>query len=103
MYFKMLFDEENLKDVVYQLNGGAEMFYREASIKDDEKTVHYANQPIKNKNIDNDKKESVFAYDIIKDKRYTKRQFSLHIPITITIMWDIIKIHFNTEAYQWRR
>lgn len=83
LYFKMLFDERNLSNVVYKLNGEAEMFYREASINDKEKITHYANQPIKNKNPDNDKKESVFEYDIVKDKRFTKRQFSLHLPITI--------------------
>ncbi len=83
LYFKMLFDEKNLSNVVYKLNGEAEMFYREASIKDKEKITHPANQPIKNKNPDNEKKESVFEYDIVKDKRFTKRQFSLHLPITI--------------------
>lgn len=83
LYFKMLFDERNLSNVVYKLNGEAEMFYREATIGDKEKTTHYANQPIKNKNPDNEKKESTFEYDIIKDKRFTKRQFSLHLPITI--------------------
>ncbi len=83
LYFKMLFDERNLSNVVYKLNGEAEMFYREASIGDKEKITHYANQPIKNKNPDNKKKESTFEYDIVKDKRFTKRQFSLHVPITI--------------------
>lgn len=83
LYFKMLFDERNLSNVVYKLNGEAEMFYREASINNAEKITHYANQPIKNKNPDNEKKESVFEYDIVKDKRFTKRQFSLHLPITI--------------------
>lgn len=83
LYFKMLFDERNLSNVVYKLNGEAEMFYREASIGDKEKITHYANQPIKNKNPDNEKKESTFEYDIVKDKRFTKRQFSLHVPITI--------------------
>lgn len=83
LYFKMLFDERNLSNVVYKLNGEAEMFYREASINDKEKITHQANKPIKNKNPDNEKKESVFEYDIIKDKRFTKRQFSLHVPITI--------------------
>lgn len=83
LYFKMLFDKRNLSNVVYKLNGEAEMFYREASINDEEKITHYANQPIKNKSPDNEKKESVFEYDIVKDKRFTKRQFSLHVPITI--------------------
>lgn len=83
LYFKMLFDERNLSNVVYKLNGEAEMFYREASINDKEKITHQANQPIENKKPDNEKKESVFEYDIVKDKRFTKRQFSLHVPITI--------------------
>lgn len=83
LYFKMLFDERNLSNVVYKLNGEAEMFYREASINDKEKITHHANRPIKNKNPDNEKKESVFEYDIVKDKRFTKRQFSLHVSVTI--------------------
>ncbi|MBR3932774.1 MAG: type V CRISPR-associated protein Cas12a/Cpf1 [Clostridia bacterium] len=88
LYFKMLFDEKNLADVVYQLNGGAEMFYRDASIKDTEKIVHPANVPIKNKNLDKTKNVSIFTYDLIKDRRYTKRQFSLHIPITLNFKAD---------------
>ncbi|WP_409967401.1 type V CRISPR-associated protein Cas12a/Cpf1 [Bengtsoniella intestinalis] len=94
LYFKMLFDECNLKDVVYQLNGGAEMFYRKASISRQEAIVHPANQPIQNKNPNNEKPESLFTYDIIKDKRFTKRQFSLHIPITLNFKASGI---FNTN------
>ena len=83
MYFKMLFDENNLANGVFKLNGDAEMFYRKASINAKEAVVHPANQPIKNRNPDNGKKESVFDYDLVKDRRFTKRQFSLHVPITI--------------------
>lgn len=83
MYFKMLFDERNLKNVVYQLNGCAEMFYRPASIKEKDIIAHYANKPIKNKNPHSEKPESIFDYDLIKDKRFTKPQFSLHLPITL--------------------
>lgn len=83
LYFKMLFDERNLENVVYKLSGGAEMFYREASIEKKDMVVHKKNQPIENKNPDNVKKESVFDYDIIKDKRYTKYQFQLHLPIVL--------------------
>lgn len=79
----MLFDERNLANVVYRLNGGAEMFYREASIKEDEMVIHYANQKLENKNVNNPNKYSTFEYDLIKDKRFTKRQFSLHLPITL--------------------
>ncbi len=83
LYFKMLFDERNLKDVVYKLNGEAEMFYRFPSLKKEETTIHHKNQPIKNKNPNNPKKESLFEYDLIKDKRFTEPQFSLHIPIKL--------------------
>lgn len=83
LYFKMLFDERNLENVVYKLSGGAEMFYRKASIKKEDMVVHQKNQPIENKNPDNVKKESIFDYDITKDKRYTKYQFQLHLPITL--------------------
>lgn len=83
LYFRMLFDERNLRNVVYQLNGGAEMFYRKASISEQEKIVHPAHQAIANKNPANEKKKSIFEYDLIKDRRFTKRQFSLHLPITL--------------------
>ena len=83
LYFKMLFDGRNLADVVFQLNGGAEMFYREAGIRDEERVIHPANQAINNKNPDNPRKQSTFTYDLIKDRRFTKRQFALHLPITL--------------------
>lgn len=83
LYFRMLFDERNLENVVYKLSGGAEMFYRKASIGNEDMVVHQKNQPLENKNPDNVKKESVFDYDITKDKRYTKYQFQLHLPITL--------------------
>ena len=93
MYFKMLFDERNLENVVYRLNGGAEMFYRPASIKSVEIT-HPKNQPIKNKNELSENKTSVFKYDLIKDKRYTKPQFSLHFPITMNFQSpDVFRIN----------
>jgi hypothetical protein len=82
LYWKMLFDEENLKDVVYKLNGEAEVFFRKSSITVQSPT-HPANSPIKNKNKDNKKKESKFEYDLIKDRRYTVDKFLLHVPITM--------------------
>lgn len=82
LYWKMLFDERNLADVVYQLNGGAEIFYRERSIGN-AKPTHPAGVPIANKNILNPKKESVFGYDLIKNKRYAVDKFQFHVPITL--------------------
>lgn len=99
LYFKMLFDDKILSNVVYKLNGEAEMFYRKASINEKEKITHPAKLPIANKNPDNEKKESVFEYDIIKDKRFTKRQFSLHLPITINYKApDSKKSDFNYDV-----
>lgn len=95
-YFEMLFDERNLANIVYQLNGGAEMFYRKASINDNEKIVHPANEPIPQKKLSNQGKFSRYHYDIIKDQRFTKRQFSLHIPITLNYKADDKK-YLNTD------
>ena len=81
LYWKALFDEDNLKNVVYKLNGGAEIFYRKKSIE--YKITHPKNQLIKNKNELNDKKESIFDYDLIKNKRFTMDKFLFHVPITL--------------------
>ena len=82
LYWKALFDERNLADVVYKLNGQAEMFYRKKSLENTHPT-HPANHPILNKNKDNKKKESLFDYDLIKDRRYTVDKFMFHVPITM--------------------
>lgn len=82
LYWKALFDERNLADVVYKLNGQAEIFYRKKSIENTHPT-HPANHPILNKNKDNKKKESLFEYDLIKDRRYTVDKFMFHVPITM--------------------
>lgn len=82
LYWKALFDDRNLKDVVYKLNGQGEMFFRKKSINCNHPT-HPANQPIQNKNKDNKKKESVFEYDLIKDRRYTIDKFIFHVPVTM--------------------
>ncbi|MBO5828241.1 MAG: type V CRISPR-associated protein Cas12a/Cpf1 [Paludibacteraceae bacterium] len=82
LYWKMLFDEKNLADVVYKLNGQAEVFFRKSSIICD-KPTHPANQPIDNKNALNNKQQSVFEYDLVKDKRYTVDKFQFHVPITM--------------------
>ena len=82
LYWKAVFSEVNLKNIVYKLNGEAEIFYRKSSINS-LKPTHEANLPIKNKNDNNDKKESVFTYDLIKDRRYTINKYQFHVPITM--------------------
>lgn len=83
LYWKMLFDERNLTDVVYKLNGQAEVFYRKKSLDLSNTTVHCAHQPIANKNKQNQKGSSTFDYDIVKNRRYTVDKFQFHVPITI--------------------
>ena len=45
------------------------------------KHVDEKNKPIENKKPNNSKKESVFKFDIVKDRRFTKDQFSFHAPV----------------------
>ena len=74
-YWKLLFDEENLKDIVLKLNGQAEIFFRKASVKyTPEKLMsgHHA-----------EKLKDKFSYPIIKDKRFTEDKFFFHCPITL--------------------
>lgn len=82
LYWKMLFDDFNLSDVVYKLNGQAEVFFRKKSINY-QRPTHPANKPIDNKNVNNPKKQSTFDYDLIKDRRYTLDKFMFHVPITL--------------------
>ena len=83
LYWKMLFDERNLRDVVYKLNGQAEVFFRKSSISHENRIIHPANKEIENKNTLTEKKTSLFTYDIVKDKRFTVNKFQFHVPITI--------------------
>lgn len=83
LYWKMLFDPENLKDVVYKLNGQAEVFYRKASIKPEDVIEHRAGQFISNRHPVNGKTKSVFSYDLIKDKRFTCDKYQFHVSITL--------------------
>lgn len=89
LYWKALFSEENLKNVIYKLNGQAEMFYRKASLKLEDTAIHEKNKPVDNKNPLNKTKTSTFEYDLIKNKRYTVDKFQFHVPITI---------NFNNEG-----
>ena len=100
LYWKMLFDADNLKDVVYKLNGQAEVFFRKSSIKPENIVLHKANEAVNNKNEQNTKKQSRFEYDIIKDKRYTVDKFQFHVPITMNFKARGLN-NINTEVNQW--
>ena len=81
LYFKALFDQRSIQEGAFKLCGGAEFFYRPASLNRSETTVHKAGVPLKNKNPLNSKKESVFPFEIVKDRRFTTPHFELHFPI----------------------
>ena len=85
MYFRAVFDENNLKDTVYKLNGGAEIFYRKASIPLKDAVILHKNSLLENKNpnIVKSKPTTILPYDIIKDRRFTVDKFQFHVPITL--------------------
>ena len=97
IYWKMLFSEENLKDVVYKLNGQAEVFYRKRSIDEKDIIRHKANKPIKNKYPKAKEETSLFPYDLVKDKRFTVDKFQFHVPITMNFQAEG-ENHFNREV-----
>ena len=96
LYWKGVFEKENLQDTVIKLDGKAEMFFRKHSIRKNERIVHTKNKKIINKQ---NKKESIFEYDLIKDKRYTKDKFFLHIPITLNFKEEN-RININNKVNQ---
>lgn len=83
LFWKAVFDEKNLADVVYKLNGKAEVFFRRKSISEKDEIVHHANEKLKKKNPELSGQKSLFNYDIIKDRRYTVDKFQFHVPITM--------------------
>lgn len=85
LYWKTIFSAENLKNTVVKLNGEAEIFYRRHTIKKADRTIHRAGEVIANKNALNPKDSSTFAYDLIKDRRYTVDKFQFHVPITLNM------------------
>ena len=102
MYWRALFDEENLENVIYKLNGDAEIFFRRKSISENEKIVHPAHVEIENKNDETrkEKKTSIFNYDIIKDKRFTVDKFQFHVPITLNFQAIDRKSDINLRIRQ---
>ncbi len=75
LYWKALFDETNLANVIYKLNGEAEIFYREKSLKYSEEILTKGHHV---KDLG-----SKFKYPIIKDKRFAFDKFQFHVPITL--------------------
>lgn len=103
MYWRMLFYSENLRNIelnanakIFKLNGEAEIFLRRKSLE--KHTTHKKDIPIVNKNPNNSKKQSSFAYDLIKDKRYADDKLFFHCPITINFRASSLAAQFNKKV-----
>lgn len=113
LYLENIFNEQNLKDVVIKLNGGAEIFYRRKT--KGTPAVHAKDSKLVNRTasdgstIPEDLYQEIYLYangqktslsadaqtfytkaviktathDIVKDKRYYEDKFFFHFPITI--------------------
>ncbi len=89
IYWKALFEDENLKNTVLKLNGEAEMFFRKASIK-------YSKE-IMEKGHHVEKLKGKFEYPIIKDRRFTTNKFFFHCPITLNFGAPTLPKLFNNK------
>lgn len=135
LYWRALFSEENMRDGMIKLCGGASIYLREPSIK--KPVVHQRGTMLlnrwyiedgENKAIPNDtytkysqilqgriKEEELgqeelrlwksgllqvkeASHDIVKDKRFTKRQYMLHAPLTINYKQPDTPYHFNDKV-----
>ena len=90
LYWRSLFEHENLNDVVIKLDGKAEMFFRKASIDYPNnvwKEGHHA-----------EKLKGKFPYPIIKDRRYARDTYLFHVPVTINFKQSSVVRTFNNKV-----
>ena len=90
LYWRSLFEHENLKDVIIKLDGKAEMFFRKASID-------YSNNVWK-EGYHAEKLKGKFPYPIIKDRRYARDTYLFHVPVTINFKQPGKVRTFNNEV-----
>lgn len=156
LYWKQLFSQENLADVVLKLNGEAELFLRKQAIKEpvvhakgeklvnrtvvvdvkDDKAVRqtipeniyheiflYANGKVAETDLSKETRHYLIdyplfiwkkgmaianavdkvivkeaAFDIIKDKRFTEKKYSFHVPVTINFKSPSKPVKFNDKV-----
>ncbi len=75
LYWKMLFDEKNLQNIVYKLDGDAEIFFRK-------KSLHYSEEKLRKGHHYEELKDK-FSYPIISNRRFAFDKFMFHVPITM--------------------
>ncbi len=64
-----------------RLCGGGSVYFRPASLP--RKVTHPAGVPIRTKNPDSARESVTYAFDLIKDRRYTEDRYAFHIPVSI--------------------
>ncbi|MDO4549721.1 MAG: type V CRISPR-associated protein Cas12a/Cpf1 [Planctomycetia bacterium] len=119
MYWQHLFSKENLENVIFKLDGNAELFYRPPSQNLGTKVIHQKGEKLVNRRLNDEDRtpvpEDIYGelcaffndkfpaenlskeaaawkdrvtvkeatHEIIKDRRYTKEQFQIHMKVTI--------------------
>ena len=91
IYWKMLFDAENLSNVVLKLSGEAELFYRPASVK--------YSQEIRKRGCHYGKLKNDFKYPILKNRRYSEDKVFFHCPVVLNFRAEEKK-YLNNEINQ---
>lgn len=81
MYWNNIFDSNNIEKNIFNIAGGATIFFRAKSLE--RRETHKQGEVLSNKNKDNQKTTSIFSYPLIKNKRYTEDKIKLHVPIEI--------------------
>ena len=81
MYWNNIFESNNIEKNIFNIAGGATIFFRAKSIE--RRETHKQGEVLSNKNKDNQKTTSIFSYPLIKNKRYTEDKIKLHVPIEI--------------------
>lgn len=92
MYFREVLND---RQKVFSIGSGA-VYLRRATEGLKKEPTHPKNEPVANKNPLAKKKESVFPYDLIKDRRYTKDNMQFHLSFTTNYIAE--KRSANDEA-----
>lgn len=78
--FKLLFANENLRNPMFKLSGGSEIFFRE---KTDEKKLGYRESKKGETRTFIDRRDGDKEKNVVKNRRYTKNKVFFHLPITL--------------------
>lgn len=131
MYFEALFSDYNLEHHIFQLNGGAELFWRKASLQNN--VTHKKGDVLVNKVTSDGETipDSIYKelyehfnyrkavspeaekylgkaviknarFDISKDRRYKQDEYFFHVPITINYQESKV-YYFNDEVNDYLR